>query len=220
VIDREIFFAKVRDSLFGGSLAQSQVDGLNSLLDYFEVFFLEAGRDDLRWLAYMLATSHHETGQTHQPIEEWGKGEGHDYGVEDPETGQTYYGRGYVQLTWRDNYCRATQNLKLAGGDDLEWHAARALDPVIAAQVMGDGMMAGWFTGKSLPQYFNETTDDPVGARLIINPDDKGELIAGYYADFLEALEAATAELTPPSPKPIEIKITIDSPVPVKVTVL
>jgi hypothetical protein len=221
MIDRGIFFDMVRETLFGGALAQTQVDGLNALLDYFEVFFLETGHDDLRPLAYMLATSHHETAETHQPIEEYGKGQGHDYGKPDPETGQTYYGRGYVQLTWRDNYARATESLHLGGDDHLVWHASRALDPAIAAQIMGQGMSEGWFTGKKLPDYFNATTDDPIGARRIINPDDKGPMIAGYHEDFLEALVAASVPLpAPPEPEPIEIKITIDSPVPVKVTIL
>jgi len=34
-----------------------------------------------------------------QPIEEYGKGKGMKYGSPDPETGQTYYGRGFVQTT-------------------------------------------------------------------------------------------------------------------------
>ena len=56
-------------------------------------------------------TTAHETGFTMQPIEEYGKGSGMEYGKPDPETGQTYYGRGYVQLTWRDNYARADEEL-------------------------------------------------------------------------------------------------------------
>jgi putative chitinase len=86
---------------------------------------------------------------------------------------------------------------------------------------MGEGMCAGWFTGKKLSDYFNDSYADPVGARKIINPDDKGPMIADYYDAFLEALTAATVPLPAPrEPEPIEIKITIESPVPVKVTVL
>ncbi|TOE35570.1 hypothetical protein CGJ43_25525, partial [Vibrio parahaemolyticus] len=61
----------------------------------------------LQYLAYVLATTYHETGHTMKPIEEWGKGQGRPYGEPDPETGQTYYGRGYVQLTWLANYIKA-----------------------------------------------------------------------------------------------------------------
>ena len=50
-------------------------------------------------------------------------------------------------------------------------------------------MAQGWFTSKALPDYFNDTTDDPINARRIINGNDKDTLIAGYHADFLEALK-------------------------------
>jgi hypothetical protein len=211
--DRKTYFDAVRKSIFDGEMSQEQVDGQEFLLKAWEE---HAGWPDLRWLAYMLATTVHETAATMCPIEEYGKGSGHDYGKPDPETGQAYYGRGFVQLTWRDNYARATKELCLGPDQDLEWNAACALDPAIAARIMGQGMVNGWFTGKKLPTYFNDTTNDPVGARQIINPDDKGELIAGYYEDFLEALEAAERA---PGLAPVPITITISAPVPITVTV-
>ena len=123
-----------------------------------------------------------------------------------------------MQLTWRDNYARATRELELEGHDDLEWHADRALDPTIAANVMFIGMEEGWFRTKdgkpeTLQRHFNETTDDPFGARNIINGDQNavptwsggksiGKLIAGYHADFLAALYASVIELPLPEPGP------------------
>ena len=83
------------------------------------------------------------------PIEEYGKGKGHPYGEQDPTTKQTYYGRGFVQLTWRDNYAKATKKLGLTGANDLEWHAAQALDPIIASDIMYAGMIEGWFRSDS-----------------------------------------------------------------------
>jgi len=62
------------------------------------------------------------------------------------------------------------------------------LDSLIAARVMFRGMAEGWFTGAKLGDYFNESEDDPINARRIINGNDKDELIAGYYDTFLEAL--------------------------------
>ena len=62
-----------------------------------------------------------------QPIEEYGKGSTAAYGQPDPETGQTYYGRGFVQLTWRDNYARADQELDIGKDTGCEWHAERRL---------------------------------------------------------------------------------------------
>jgi hypothetical protein len=47
----------------------------------------------------------------------------------------------------------------------------------------------GDFTGRCLEQYFNNTTEDAVNARKIINGLDKAELIAGYYNKFKDALK-------------------------------
>lgn len=235
--NRQTYFDAVRERPFGGSLTQQQVDGQDSILSIFET---RAPADtDLRWLAYGLATAKHETGSTMQPIEEYGQGEGMSYGKPDPETGETYYGRGYVQLTWRDNYARATRELDLSGADDLEWHADRALDPAIASAVMFIGMTEGWFrTGddgkpETLEKYFNDDEDDPFNAREIINGDRNvvpswsngvsiGNLIANYHDDFLRALNAAIeVEPLPPEPEPIEIvvEVHVDAPPGVHVTV-
>ncbi len=66
---------------------------------------------DARWAAYMLATVKHECADTWRPIEEYGKGKGRPYGtpvtVTAPDGTQyvnAYYGRGFVQLTWKLNY--------------------------------------------------------------------------------------------------------------------
>jgi hypothetical protein len=220
--DRDIYFPLVRKRPFGGSLSQKQVDGQNAILARWE---LGPGliNEDPRHIAFALATTFHETSKTMQPIEEYGKGSGMKYGKPDPETKQVYYGRGFVQLTWRENYARATQELGLVGEDDLEWHAARALDPEIAAVVMFRGMSEGWFrTGndgkpETLKKYFSELRDDPYNAREIINGDKHvvptwsngvsiGKLIAGYHSDFLAALVASAVEGAPepqPVPEPV-----------------
>ena len=67
------------------------------------------------------------------------------------------------------------------------------LTPDYATPTMFRGMSEGWFTGKKLPQYFNESKNDPVNARAIINNDvsKMGQKIAGYHEDFLAALEAS-----------------------------
>jgi len=187
-IDRTKFFDSVRESLFGGEMSQSQVDGMNAILTCWEA---QRSADDLRWLAYVLATTYHETAQTMQPIEEYGKGSGHDYGEPDPKTGQCYYGRGFVQLTWADNYQKADEELHLPEELSCYWDASNALRPLIAALVMFKGMAQGWFTGKALPDYFDADTDDPINARRIINGNDKDTLIAGYYDQFLEAVSPA-----------------------------
>ncbi len=162
-------------------MTQRQVDGINFILDAWEHWEFN---QDPRWLAYMLATTYWETGRTMQPIEEWGHGAGHPYGVRDPRTGQVYDGRGDVQLTWYDNYLKMSKIM----GIDLVNHPELALQADVAAQIMFIGMKDGDFTGVGLPKYFNETTDDPVDARRIINGTDHAEDIAGFHANFLAAL--------------------------------
>lgn len=224
VYDRKIFFDTARRRLFPGGMKQSQVDGLNYILAAWEKAYPDG---DTRWLGYALATQHHECAQTCQPIEEHGKGSGMAYGKKDPETGQTYYGRGYVQLTWRENYARADRELGLEGGDSCEWNAANALDPTIAAEVMFRGMEEGWFrSGHNFARYFAGKKDDPYNAREIINGDKSkvpswssgvsiGNVIKGYYMDFTAALNAAKKETAPPA----ELVVTVIAPKGVRVVV-
>jgi putative chitinase len=182
------FFASYRDN-FGG-LSQGQVDGLNSLL---EAMAPDATITDIRWLAYMLATTYHETAHTFQPIEEIGKGRGRPYGTPDPTTGQTYYGRGFVQLTWKRNYQTFTNLL----GVDLVNDPGLALDPDTAYKIMSVGMTKGLFTGKKLPDYINDQKCDYVNARRIINALDRANIIAGYAQKFEAILKGSLIQDAP-----------------------
>jgi hypothetical protein len=184
--DRDVYFNAVRGSLFGGSLEQIQVDGQNVILAVWEYQGGGPGSGapgDPRHLAYMLATVHHECATRFWPITE--------YGSQSYLQGKSYYpyvGRGFVQLTWEDNYRRASEELNLTDERDLVEHPELALDSLIATRVLFRGMEQGWFTGKKLSQYFNESKDDPVNARQIINGNDDDDLIAGYHKKFLAAL--------------------------------
>ena len=71
MINRKFFFDHARADLFNGGFTQGQVNGLNAILDEWESNY--KNKDD-RWLAYMLATVHHETDRKIAPIEEYGKG--------------------------------------------------------------------------------------------------------------------------------------------------
>lgn len=53
-----------------------------------------------------------------------------------------YYGRGYVQLTWRDNYALYGQMI----GEDLVTEPDRALDPGTAAK-----LLAAYFQTRHIP---------------------------------------------------------------------
>jgi predicted chitinase len=186
LINRTFFFTQVRRTLFANNLRQSQVDGINALLDGWEAKYAQ---DDDRWLAYALATTYHETDQTMQPIEEYGKGRGLPYGKPDPSTGQTYYGRGFVQLTWERNYATMSKLL----GVDFVNHPDLALDLGNATNILFIGMIQGLFTGKSLADYFNATTDDWVNARRIINGLDKAQAISVYGHNFYSCISYTTA---------------------------
>lgn len=191
-MNRQIFFSSIRLTLFGGSLSQKQVDGLTYKLTAWS----RSGFSDVRWLAYMLATSYHETDKKMQPIEEYGKGKGRPYGKKIKYNRQPYdypdkiyYGRGDVQLTWYENYelMGKLLNIPLLEQPEL------ALSPEISARIMIEGMTKGAsnrgdFTGVSLENYFNATKDDPINARRIINSLDQANKIAGYYDRFLDAI--------------------------------
>lgn len=201
MINRKNFFDSIRGSLFNGRFSQPQVEGLDAILDRWEA----SGLTDLRWLAYMLATTYHETAKkvngiftrTMQPVEESGKGAGYRYGKKVKRSGipytlpdKIYYGRGYVQLTWFENY----ETMGRLLGIDLLNNPELALHPNIAAQIMFEGMTKGNshfgdFTGKSLENYFNDKKEDWVNARRIINGTDKADLIAGYGKKFFTALK-------------------------------
>lgn len=190
--DRKFFFDKVRKDLFRGNLTQAQVDGQEYLLEIWEKHFEEDNpRDGTKWLAYALATFFHETAERMEPIEEYGKGKNYSYGKPAGPYGQCYYGRGYVQLTWEDNYKKGQQYALERYGVKCNIHqnANEALVHRTSALVSYDGMIFGWFTGVGLPKYFNGTTEDPINARRIVNGTDKADLIAGYYWKFKPALK-------------------------------
>lgn len=204
IFDRKTFFTYARRAPFGNRMTQKQVDGLEAILDRWEREFSYL---DIRFLAYILATAFHETGGRMQPVREGFASsdaqaakilKNRIYAAPDERTGKRYYGRGHVQLTWYANYDKMGKLLGL----DLVNNPDLALDPEVSTRILFEGMLKGVsgrgdFTGKSLETYFNATTDDPVGARRIINGTDKAQLIAGYHKTFLDALTTAKeAEIT------------------------
>jgi len=191
VIDRDVYFEKVRSDLFSGAMTQQQVDGQNVIIGLWDYQATGTPMTDLRWLAYLLATVYHECATKMWPVTEYG-----DQAYLESREYWPYIGRGFVQLTWRENYERASAILGLIDDRDLVDHPDTALDSLIASRCLFRGCAEGWWTGKKLGDYFNEDTDDPVNARQIVNGNDRDELIAGYHDTFLAALEEAYYEVS------------------------
>lgn len=180
MINKTQLYDDIRQSIFHGKLSESQVKGIESILNEW----VKRGYTDMRWLSYILATVYHESAGTMQPVEEHGKGKGHSYGQPDPLTGQVYYGRGRVQLTFYGNYLKFEKRLKMP----LTAHPELMLTDEVDIPVLFDGMVNGLYTGVGLPKYFNDKTEDFYNARRIVNSVDKAELISSYAKNFLKAL--------------------------------
>ena len=175
---REAFIQSIGVKL--GKITQAAKAGCELVLD-------EAEKRDtpINDLAYIFATAWWETAKTMQPVreaffvakdadkaEQWRKRTLHYY---------PYYGRGYVQLTWKNNY-------KLAGdklGHDFVSHPDLVMEPQNAIEIMFTGMQEGWFTGTALDDYIDDI-DGPeskdlseyIQARRVINGKDKAITIA------------------------------------------
>ena len=209
-MDQKIFFDAIRRNPFGGSIGDpKQVDGINRI----NAAWLASGVTDSRWVGYALATVFWETDKQMQPIKEYGNDDyffrmydkdgqrphvARDLGNTEPGDGAKFCGRGYVMITGRANYTRFADLLDVALVDNPDL----ALDPDISAQIMVLGMTDGLFTGKKLGDYFKNGSEDWVGARYIINGQDRAQVIAGFGRDFNAAIVAAGG-LSPPSPDPI-----------------
>jgi len=121
--------------------------------------------------AYLMATIEWETANTFEPVreafwlsEDWRRHNLRYY---------PYYGRGYVQLTFRDNY----QSFANLTGLDLVGNPDLAMQPDTALFVLVYGLKHGTF-GAKLEDYVNENTTDYFHARRCVNLLDKAAEIA------------------------------------------
>lgn len=195
------FFKAVRDGkLLGPLLSDGEVQGCEAIM-------AACGADSwpIADTAYALATAYHETAGTMQPIKEYGgatyftrmydiqgarPAKARELGNLSPGDGAKYAGRGYVQLTGKANYDKASKVV----GEDLVAHPDLAMRPDVAAKVMVNGMRHGWFTSRDLdddlPRHGLATLEQFVRSRDIINGTDKAEAIAAEAVHFQEALSA------------------------------
>jgi hypothetical protein len=176
-----LFFKEYRKNIDKDHiLTQREVDALTVFLTMYEK---SKSRFTATQWAYIFATTFHETAFTFEPVreafrysEEWRKKNLRYF---------PYYGRGYTQLTWEENY-RIFENilhLPLVKQPDL------AMTSVVAFDITTTGFEKGIFTGKKISDYINATKTDYIAARRCINKTDRAQTIAAYAAGFEKILK-------------------------------
>lgn len=186
-MNRKAFYDALRSTF--GALKQSQIDGLELILD-------EGLRRGLQldFMAYVFATAWWETARTMQPVAE-------AFWVKNAEAWRKknlryypFYGRGYVQLTWEDNYRKASNVF----GVDFVKNPDLVMQPKYSAPILVVGMQEGWFTGKKMADYLDGVDEDDVedlrefsSARRIVNGTDAQVEIGKLALTFEAALRAA-----------------------------
>jgi hypothetical protein len=99
---------------------------------------------------------------------------------------RTFYGRGYVQLTWWYNY--VTAGKVLGKGSDFLLDPELVLNSQIAYNIMTIGMVKGKiFTRTCFTDYFNSSKTDYAGARAMVNANDPQPDIVSH-AKIFEAI--------------------------------
>lgn len=204
--NRDIFKKKISE-FYGQSLrrqlSSSTLTNLETLL-----FLIEF---DNEWtltseIAYFLATIGWETAWTYAPIvEKRANSSQKDVRrMQDRYWNTKYFGRGYVQLTWKDNY----KKMSPIAGIDLVKNPDALLRPSISYEVAAVGMRKGLFrsyaNGKPvrLSDYVNTTSTNFVQARNVINGDieKNGPLIANFASNLHSILNLSLIkEITPPN---------------------
>ena len=131
-------------------------------------------------VAYVLATTQWETAQTFKPVRE-GLGASEDWRRTNLAAYYPYYGRGYVQLTWANNYKKYSDLLGL----DMVNNPDLALQADVALFVLVHGFKVGIFTGRKITDYITTDRTDFLGARACINGQDQDAKIAALAQGFL-----------------------------------
>ncbi len=131
-------------------------------------------------IAYVCATVEWETARTFKPVREafWLS----EKWREDNLRYFPYYGRGYVQLTWENNYRKYSEllGIDMVGSPDL------AMEENVALFILVHGFKTGGFTGRKITDYINESQTEFVDARRCINGTDHDEDIAKLAENYVK----------------------------------
>lgn len=183
------YLRKRGSGVFGTRLSQGQVNGINSILNASKGL-------PLHHVSNILAQVYHETNGRMLPVREtfadddaqaiarleraWSRGQ--LPWVRTPYWRDGYFGRGQIQLTFKENY----DKFGITNPDD-------ALKLDVSARVAVEGMSKGMFTGKKLSDYTfpqdldNLPSDNP--RRIVNGRDGTDRKVAGYHRGFAKALE-------------------------------
>jgi len=186
--NRNKFFLEYRSQF--GSIKQSQVAGIEEILDLFVKLNSTAS---LQQFAYYLATIKHETANTFKPIREYGNTkyfikryflnpiQRKWLGNKTADSAVRYCGRGYAMITGEGIYTRFAKYI----GVDILNYPEKALIPEVAFKILDYGLQHGAFTqGKTLNYYISSVRCDYINARRTVNGIDKSLLIKDYADKF------------------------------------
>ncbi|HEY0546225.1 MAG TPA: hypothetical protein VGC91_12665 [Pyrinomonadaceae bacterium] len=205
--DKKKFFDDYR-ARFGPIKDPKVVEGLDFLLDQIAS---DNGFTMIREVAYLLATIRGETGifQPRREIRANSAKQPKLWNIQQKYWPSGFFGRGYVQITHRDNYLNAGNKLKgitidVPNNDGSTRQVVidrntfinepnLVMQPIAAYLIASRGMREGWFRSRpngrayKLSDFIQEgTPPDYVSARNIINsPKDR----AGEFASFAEKFE-------------------------------
>jgi hypothetical protein len=226
-MNNQVFFDEIRKSLFK-KLSEDQVKGMEAILRS-----CHRNNADLYTAAYSLATAYHEVGGRMVPVREgfastnqgainavtnlYNRGGiSTNYALPSGPYNKNYYGRGFVQITWYDNYRKLGKRLGV--GDQLAKNPDMALDYDFGADLLVVGIKEGLYRKHKMSDFVTDSGVDYFEARNIINGDKNkkprwlngkriGTAIEKYAIKFEGALKAAGygsgAKVSTPPEKPL-----------------
>jgi len=181
MINKVAFYQSIRDKGLFKVLSNAQVQSIDSILFEAE----KQGVEDVRQIAYILATAYWEAHNPKHPENRLTPMV--EFGGETYLKSKKYYpyfGRGFSQITWDYNYKKEGTRLGL----DLLNNPDLILDISTAANSHVYCMAHGSYTGKKLSDYINDQKCDFAGARKIINGVDRKAEVAAIAQKFLTCL--------------------------------